>query len=133
MRLYLPLTHPELGLDRPPAREGFVAEINAIEAPDQAFEDTLHDASFASLELLQISENEGGRVVAVGDVPAGQSHFESWDEVESLMADGSRGRLLVQEVLVAPDQERAEAALEELFDEPLEWFDVSERKQLSER
>ena len=133
MRLYLPLTSAELGRETPPVRAGLVAQVDNTENPDQAFEDALHDASFASLELLRSADEKPGRVVAVGDVSPDQTHFLDWDEVESLMVDGNRGQHLVREVLAAPDQQGVEALLEELFDEPLEWFDVSERTQLAKR
>ncbi len=130
MRAYLPLTPAELSDTNPPKRQVINAVVPAGATPDDreaVLEEALDEASFLSLELAQEIGGEGRRVVAVGDLPGDGEFFESWDQIDSLMADGREGAEIVRQILVSEDEDEANALVEALFDVPLEWFDITER------
>ncbi len=136
MRAYLPLTGSELSLEVPPDRLPLVAQVPSDlsgEEQEAEREYVLEDASFASLQALQDSGGQGGRVVAVGEVTRGNGSFTSWEQIDSLMVDGEAATAIVQQILRADDEDEANLLVEALFEEPLEWFDISERLLLAQR
>lgn len=134
MRAYLPLIVSELMATEPPKREIMKASVGMEATSDDreaAFEDVLEDAAFVSLQLLQDHGTGGGRVVAVGDLPDTARFFDSWNQMDSLMADGAEGTEIVQTALATMSEDEANGLVEALFEEPLEWFDISERSKLA--
>ena len=93
-------------------------------------EEALYDAAFASLELCQGSGEPACRIVAAAQVDGKVSPTLTWDQVDSIMADSEKGRRLAAGVLRSDEQAETDLLLEDLFEEPLSWFDVSERQDL---
>lgn len=91
----------------------------------------LEDAAFNSLVQAQDSTDVSVRLVASGQEKPGQTFFDSWDQVDSLYTDDLPGRTLAARALASSEQEETDALVTELFDEPLMWFDVSERGLLA--
>ena len=54
-----------------------------------------------------------------------------WDAAAAILADGAGAAPAVRRVLEATTQEGADRALCELWDEALEWFDITERPALA--
>lgn len=135
MRAYLPLAPDELSDVKPPKRQVIKAVVPLEARPDDRetiLEDALDEASFASLQLMQEAVIAGPRVVAAGDLPDNAAFFEAWEQIDSLMADGREGLEIVRQILNSRGEEDANTLVETLFDEPLEWYDITERTRLSE-
>ncbi len=135
MRAYLPLSLSELKEPKPPARQPLFVDQQqyAGEELEEKLEDGLDDAGFLSLQLAVDSDGEGGRIVAVGDLPAQTDTFSSWQQIDSFMSDGPYGQALVQQIYKTKDQAQSDALVAELFEEPLVWYDVSERLAIPEK
>ena len=54
-----------------------------------------------------------------------------WGDAAAILADGAGAAPAVRRVLAATTQEGADRALCELWDEALEWFDITERPALA--
>lgn len=134
MRAYLPLTLDELLDMTPPARPVVTpAESDVLSSDDleQAMEEAMESASFDSLHLAYHSDAAPCRVVAAGDVNDAKAGFTRWDQVQSLMVDGPSGRDLARQIARCENQDDADRLVERLFDQPLVWFDISEREKLA--
>lgn len=133
MRAYLPLTTGELSAPRPPKRIAVTVVVSPELSGDEreeAYEGALEDAAFESLKVSLANNLSTGRIVAVGELSGTDEQFNSWDQVDSLMVDGCLARKLVRKLVGTEDQDEADHLVEQLFDEPLEWFDISERESL---
>lgn len=117
MRTFLPLQASELCDGQPPRRDG----IRLLENSEEAAEDALYEAAFASMELGFAKGVPPVRVVAVGEGP-----LVKWDDVESFHVEGDRGIAFAREMLHIEEQNALDAAVEEIFDQPLYWYDVTE-------
>ena len=136
MRIYLPLILSDLEAPT-------ISTANAVKLPASAQgtsaeelevmeDEALMDAAFSSLELSADSDVPAARVVAVADVKGPLLDRLEWGHVESIMADTLEGRRLARRALDATAQDEADALVDELFDEPMSWFDVTERQKLAE-
>ncbi|MSS83835.1 hypothetical protein FYJ24_03475 [Actinomycetaceae bacterium WB03_NA08] len=117
MRIFLPLKASELCDVRPPRRDGMCP----LENSDDAAEEALYEAAFASMELSFAEGVLPVRVVAVGEGP-----LTTWDDVESFHVESERGIAIARRMLHIEDQEVLDAAVEEIFEQPLHWYDVTE-------
>ena len=72
-----------------------------------------------------------------GGSPAGETQQVDgaaripWNDVESIMADGAKARSLVGQIASSDSQEEVDLLVQELFEVPLSWYDVSERDALA--
>ena len=152
MRVYLPALPSELAGPTPPVRDGFAA-LPAAETPKDDIEvledDAQSEAALASLVLAResASPQAPARLVLALDVPdshavAGQVEGApgvhrvpgvraQWGDAAAILADGAGAAPAVRRVLAATTQEGADRALAELWDEALEWFDITERPALA--
>lgn len=94
-------------------------------------EAVLEDAAFNSLVQAQETTDVSVRLVASGEGKPGQTFFDSWDQIDSLYTDDLVGRTLAARALASADQEETDELVTDLFNEPLMWFDVSEREFLA--
>ena len=152
MRVYLPALPSELAGPTPPVRDGFAALPQAGAAKDDIEvleDDAQSEAALASLVLARESDSPQApaRLVLALDVPdscavAGQVEGApgvhlvpgvraQWGDAAAILADGAGAAPAVRRVLAAATQEGADRALCELWDEALEWFDITERPVLA--
>ena len=134
MQQYLALTAADLTLPTPPQREStfVVAPRDGSDlSADEAAEAARDSAAWDSLLLARDAEATPTRIVAAGDPQDAQSGFTSWDEVSDFYVDDAAGRALCAQIFAARDQSSADALMERLSEEPLMWFDASERAELA--
>jgi hypothetical protein len=149
MRVYLPALGSDLSADRPPVRSGFAAAPERGAAPDdiEVLEDDAQtEAALASLELLREAPpgERPSRVVLAADAPVttegekGASRVVrvepgtlGWGDVAAFLIDEDGAAEAVRAVLRAGDQGAADRAVADLWEHPLEWFDISERDALA--
>ncbi len=135
MLCFLPLTATELAGDFPPGRSVLVPTPDSGgAAEDDALlleEDARDDAAFESLELARAEGALPTRLVASFETGPGQDAPTKWDALDSIYVDDRPGRSLCSRLLDAQTQEAADALAEELYAEPMMWFDGSERESLA--
>lgn len=142
MLCFLPLTAPELAAPNPPRRDALVpkteakldsrpAEPGQREDQETLDADTRDDAAFASLELAREQGAFPTRLVVSFDLPATTVQAETWDAADSIFIDDLSGRTLSADLVAAQTQDEADTLLEALYEEPLMWFDASEREDLA--
>lgn len=142
MRLYIPALVSELSASEPPNRPPleFVEPADTSgDALEELAEQVLYEAAFASLELLFAGDGAPARVVLVASAPSKGTGSESgdsgtalgWDTIESIHADGQAGRQIIAQLLAAETQAEADRLVEQLDEEPLEWFAPEERAELA--
>lgn len=141
MLCFLPLTASELAALNPPRRDALVpkTETRLHPQPSEAGEhenqetldaDTRDEAAFLSLELAREQRELPTRLVVSFDLPDGQVRAETWALADSIFVDDSEGRALSADLMTAETQEEADVLLAALYEEPLMWFDMSEREDL---
>ena len=159
MRVFIPAVPAELSGDVPPPRTAIAPIIPADATPEQVElleDDAVTEAWLVSLELLvgdgpaSSQSADLRRVVLAADVdPAGTAPVDgsprpvvevdpvaplSWDDVKAILADAP-GDDTASEAIVAlaaaTDDAAVDDALSALADDSLQWFDISERAQLS--
>lgn len=153
MRLYLPATLADLAADAPPRLRAFTAQAPADVRGDdlEVLEDEAQDE--AALESLRRLRDDAPaapprRLVLALDLPLTRTPEPleegsstgvlevdtpvTWSDVVAFLLDGEDAEDAVRTVLAAEDQDRADAALAELWDHALQWFDASERPRLVE-
>lgn len=147
MRVYFPALSSDLGEEQISLRQAFVA----VPSPDMGGEDVevLEDdaqveAALASLILLRDAPTHAyARIVLAADiqtdaVPSGTGVREvnnvrcDWNDVVAILADDGETSEQVRRVIEADDQDQADHAISDLWEFPLQWFDVSERDALRE-
>lgn len=154
MRLYLPATPADLAADVPPRVRAFtVLAPEGVRGEDlEVLEDDARDeAALDSLRRLRDETPSAPprRLVLAVDAPlthspeplepgstTGVVDLEApvgWSDVAAYLLDEEEAEEAVRAVLVAEDQDGADAALAALWDHPLQWFDASERARLVER
>lgn len=128
MRIFLPLVPADLKETGPPSREPVSLDVPPGLTADEI--DVLHaraldDAAFRSLELLFESgaDSSGAwrRIVAVGEAGT-----QGWAQFDAFYVDDDDGKELVEQAANASEQERLDTLVQEIFDTPLDWYDVSE-------
>lgn len=149
MLCFLPLTLSELTAPNPPRRDALVpkpagksaatvhssaAEHDERENQETLEADTRDDAAFISLELAREQGAFPTRLVVSFNLPVAETQpktrAETWDAADSIFVDDRPGRSLSAELVAAQTQEEADALAEALYEEPLMWFDASEREEL---
>lgn len=133
MLCFLSLTPPELAAPNPPQRDAFASKPeNAGEPENQETldADACDDAAFYSLELAREQGSLPTRLVVSFEVHEGRLRMDSWGPADSIFVDDQEGRALCADLVGAQTQAEADVLLEELHDEPLMWFDASERLDL---
>lgn len=144
MRIYLPATSSDLIASQPPSGPAWT--VNAapgIGAEDlEVLEDDAQtEAALASLIRLR---DEGGarrRIVLAADWDGHISAADDgvievaaaglqWSDIVAILIDSSAAETAVEAVLVAEEQEDADAAVATLWDESLQWYDREERNAL---
>ena len=152
MRVYVPAVLSDLSVPLPPVRSGVLcmpeAGMNG-EDIEVLEDDAQSEAALASLVLARESDSPQApaRLVLALDVPdscavAGQVEGApgvhlvpgvraQWGDAAAILADGAGAAPAVRRVLAATTQEGADRALWELWDEALEWFDITERPALA--
>lgn len=159
MRVFLPALSHELSAEQPVNRQGWVARIPAGTHPEQAEvyeDDAVTEAALDSLSLLRDEPVSVGvnralrRLVLAVEVPETSAacvsneaadedgvvfpvELESieWGQVAALMVDDADAEDAVQAVLRAEDQDTADAAIAELWEYAIGWFDIAERQALA--
>lgn len=142
MLCFLSLTASELAAPTPPRRDALVPKTEAKlnpQAPNAGEQenqesldaDTRDDAAFASLELAREQGEVPTRLVVSFELPDGQVRAQTWAEADSIFVDDVAGRALSADLMAAQTQDEADVLLAALYEEPLMWFDVSERQDLA--
>lgn len=135
MLCFLPLTATELDNDFPPDRTALVPKDRPTgpdaETPEFLEEEARDDAAFESLEYARIAGTLPTRLVASFEVGARAGTPRTWDALDSIYVDDTLGRAICARLLQAQTQEAADALAEDLYDEPMMWFDGSERESLA--
>ncbi len=133
MRCYLPLTSTELTAATPPQRDGLTLNPDPAEgAADEELRaaEEIDQAAVAALVLARENGDYPTRLVACGSPERG-GKFDSWDQVDCFYVDGDRGREIAALLVAASTQQQADDLMEELFDQPLEWYEITERLTLA--
>lgn len=145
MRVYLPLLPSELLDDDPRPRSGFtvVAPTDCDREGVEVLEDDAQtEAALLALALMREKEDEEPlRMVVAQDVDAPQPKGEGvveagdfaivWDAVAAILSDDPEAAPAVRRVLDAEDQDEADAAVADLWEFSLGWYDVSERESMA--
>ncbi|WP_099331765.1 hypothetical protein [Actinomyces minihominis] len=133
MQHYLALTAAELLAQTPPGRPPLYvqsADVPDGSSWDETSEDCRDDAAVLSLEMSREEGMPATRLVISGSLASADSVFTTWDQVDEIYADDNPGRELCAKLFATATQEDADAVMEQLFDEELMWFDISERVEL---
>ncbi|MDY5600996.1 MAG: hypothetical protein SPF88_04280 [Schaalia hyovaginalis] len=145
MRVYLPLLPSELLDDDPRPRSGFTVVAPADcdrEGVEVLEDDAQTEAALLALALMREEEDEEPlRMVVAQDVDAPQPKGEGvvevgdfaivWDAVAAILSDDPEAAPAVRRVLDAEDQDEADAAVADLWEFSLGWYDVSERESMA--
>lgn len=135
MQHYLALTASELLAPTPPNRDAICVEDKDV-PPNSSWEETTEDArDDAALESLHLAREEQSaptRLVVGGTLPNRDAHFGSWQQVDEIYADDTRGQEICAKLFLAQTQEEADLLVEQLFEEALMWYDISERADLGD-
>ena len=135
MQHYLALTASELLAQTPPNRDAICVEDRDV-SPDSTWEETNEDArDDAALESLHLAREEQSsptRLVVGGALPSRDARFSSWQQVDEIYADDTRGREICAQLFLAQTQEEADLLIGQLFEEALMWYDISERTDLGD-
>ena len=67
-----------------------------------------------------------------GALPSRDARFSSWQQVDEIYADDTRGREICAQLFLAQTQEEADLLIGQLFEEALMWYDISERTDLGD-
>ncbi|MCF2710666.1 MAG: hypothetical protein SPH79_07750 [Schaalia hyovaginalis] len=145
MRVYLPLLPSELLDDSPRPRSGFTVVAPADcdrEGVEVLEDDAQTEAALLALSLMREEEDEEPlRMVVAQDVDAPQPKGEGvveagdfaivWDAVAAILSDDPEAAPTVRRVLDAEEQDEADAAVADLWEFSLGWYDVSERESMA--
>ena len=145
MRVYLPLLPSELLDDSPCPRSGFTVVAPADcdrEGVEVLEDDAQTEAALLALSLMREEEGERPlRMVVAQDVDAPQPKGEGvveagdfaivWDAVAAILSDEPEAAPAVRRVLDAEEQDEADAAVADLWEFSLGWYDVSERESMA--
>ncbi|MDO5034479.1 MAG: hypothetical protein Q4E01_03730 [Actinomycetaceae bacterium] len=127
MRAFLPVVASELCGDLPVREVVVPSQVGSSAEEREWFEyEASARASLISLELVRdLGEPVQRRVVVAleGDVV-------DWAHVQAILVDGVEAEGFVRAAVEAETQDEADAALDELLELPLEWFDALERSDL---
>ncbi len=131
MRLFVPLVASDLRHAQLPK----VAPVELLAADaedyDESSEAVLEEAGYRSLLRAQELGETPARIVAVAEVKNASIQLQDWIQTDAIMADDIEGLSAARAALEAETQEDADAAMGELFQVALSWYDVSEREELA--
>ena len=133
MQHYLALTAAELLAPTPPSRSPLCVQVTDVSEGsswDETSEDCRDDAAILSLEMSREQGAPATRLVVSGSLASADSLFTTWDQVDEIYADDGAGRELCAKLFESATQQDADQIMEQLFDEDLMWFDISERAAL---
>jgi hypothetical protein len=91
-----------------------------IDSAEESAMEALEDAAFMSLEL-GLAGDSPGRLVGVGE-----NELLTWSNVECFHAESKQGLAIAAKLSSAKTQEELDALVAELWQLPLEWYDISE-------
>lgn len=145
MRVYLPLLPSELLDDSLRPRSGFTVVAPADcdrEGVEVLEDDAQTEAALLALSLMREEQGERPlRMVVAQDVDAPQPKGEGvveagdfaivWDAVAAILSDDPEAAPAVRRVLDAEEQDEADAAVADLWEFSLGWYDVSERESMA--
>ena len=133
MQHYLALTASELLATTPPDREP--VSVDEKDVPEgssweETAEDARDDAALQSLTLARESGDVPTRLVASGSLRQADPAFADWAQIDEIYADDTLGQEICTELFLTQSQAEADRLMEDLYEDPLMWYDISERLDL---
>lgn len=127
MRAFLPLVASEI-CGELPIRELVVPnDASTADEREWAEYEAATRASLISLELArEMDEAVARRVVVALEIDGAPD----WSHVQAILVDGQEAEPYARAACEAETDEEADAALDDLLEYPLEWFDILEREDL---